>query len=385
MKAQLHHETPLPNKFNINIPLLGFAAILLALFAYGTVMTLLEGHHAWGTSNEMVWGLLITAYVYFAVGCTGLCLLSSLGHVFHVKAFEAMGIRPVILAITSMITAFIVIALELKYVLNLAIYFFISPNFKSVFILMGILYGIYLVFLIAELLFYALGKAKISRIFAIGAIITGVSATSNLGLVFGSQVARTYWSGFLVPVLFISSALVAGAAALVILYYFVDRDKSKTNDNYHVKLFSKLLAAFIGIFILINGFNMYLGYAEGAGERYEAAMFLLNGAYSLQFWVFEIGLFLVAIILALFFAKNQLMVMGSGVIALIAMMFSRNNFVTAGHAVSLTPDGKGPITMLTYAPTAVELSMAIGAVGIVIVGYLVLQRIFVFIQEKFAK
>ena len=378
-------ETPLASKFNFNVPLYAFAAVLLAIFAYGAVMSLMYGHHAWGTDDEMIWGLLITAYVYFAVGCTGLCLLSSLGHVFHVKAFEAVGIRPILLAVMSMITAFVVLALELKYVLNLAIYIFISPNIKSFFVIMGILYGAYLVFLILELLFYALNKHGISRAFAICAIITGVSATSNLGLVYGMQVSRVYWSGLLIPVLFLTSALVAGAAALTILFYFVERQDSKNNRSYHTNLFGKLLAVFIIIFMAVNALNMYLGVAEGAGERYQSAMFLLKGLYSTQFWVFEVGLFALAVIFAALLGRKQIFAMLGGWLALIALMFSRNNFSTAGQAVSLTPDGQAPITMLTYVPTAAEISMMVGSVGIIILGYNVVLWIIMFINRKFAK
>lgn len=381
MKEVLHHETPIPSQFNRSIPLLGFAAVLVLLFAYGGIMSLLQGHHAWGTTDAVPWGILITAYVYFAVGCTGMCLLSSLAHVFHFKPFETMGVRPIILAIVSMVTAFIIIALELKYVLNLAIYFFISPNFKSVFILMGILYGLYLVLLFFELIFYVWGKHGIARIFAILAIISGVSATTNLGLVFGSLVGRAYWTAPMIPILWISSALATGAAAMIILYYFTDRDQSRENSNHLVNVFRKLLAGFIIVYMGINGFNIFTHYSSADPERYEAANYLLGNV--LNFWVLEVGLLVLALLVVLFFAKKQLLVMYAGVVVLIAMMFARDNTVTAGQIVELSPDGHGPITIATYTPTFVEYAMTFGAFGVVIVGYIIFEYIIAFAKKFF--
>ena len=386
MKAELHHEISMPSKFNKELWVWALAGVLVAIFAVGTITSLTQGyHHVWGTSNEVPWGLLITAYVYFAVGCTGLCLISSLGHVFHIKAFESLGIRPFILATASMITAFIVLAIELEYVLNLAIWVVLSPNIKSVFVIMGVLYGIYLVCLIMELVFYAFNSHKWSRIFAIFAIITGVSASSNLGLVFGGQVSREFWTAPLVPIMFISSALVFGAAALIILFYFVDRESSKKNENFIVSKLTKLFAIFIAVFFALTAFNIFGALSSSSLERQAAANFLLSGDYSINFWVFEVGLLLIPLVVALFLGKKQLLVMLSSIVALFGLMFARSNLVTAGQIVSLTPDGKGPINILSYLPSWVEITIVTGAFGVIIVGYIILEIIVNFAKSKLSK
>ncbi len=384
MKEALHHETSMPSEFNKkNVLLFGFIGVLVALFAVSAITSLTQGgHHVWGTSHEVPWGFLITGYVFFAVGCTGICLVSSLGHVFHVKAFHSMGIRPAVLAVMSMITAFIVIALEMKYPLNLMIYMVFSPNITSPFILMGLLYSIYLVCLILEIAFYAIGKEKWSRLATIFAIITGVSASANLGLVFGGQVGRAFWNAPMFPILLISSALVSGAASLIILYYFVDRADSKLNKNFLVEKLSKLLGGFIVLFGAISAFNLYNSLNSPSLERQEAARFLLSGDYSISFWVFEVAFLVIPLIIVLFFSKKQLWVMLSSVMALIGLAFSRQNQISAGQIVSLSPDGQSPIKLLEYFPTWVELGIVVGGLGVVILGYLVLERVVVFAKEK---
>jgi len=383
MKEALHHETSMPSEFNKkNLPLFGFIGVLIALFAVSAITSLTQGHHVWGTSHEVPWGFLITGYVYFAVGCTGICLVSSLGHVFHLKSFHSMGIRPAVLAVMSMITAFIVIALEMKYPLNLMIYMVLSPNIKSAFILMGLLYSVYLVCLLLEILFYTIGKDQWSRIAAVFAIIFGVSASTNLGIVFGGQVGRAFWNVPMFPILLISSALVSGAASLIILYYFVDREKSKQNDNFLVGKLSKLLGGFIVLFAAISSFNLFNALNSASAERQEAARFLLFGDYSISFWVFEVAFLVIPLIVVLFFSKKQLWVMLSAVMTLIGLAFSRQNQISAGQIVSLSPDGQSPVKLLEYLPTWVELGIVVGGLGVVLLGYLVLERIVVFAKEK---
>ncbi|OEH84400.1 hypothetical protein BHU72_09275 [Desulfuribacillus stibiiarsenatis] len=385
-ETMLYHEVNLPSDFtkNMNLPFMGIIGVLVALFGYGAVMSLIYSHQAWGTSNEVAWGVLISAYVYFAVGCTGLCLLSSLGHVFHIKAFESMGIRPVILAVVSMITAFIIIAVELHYPIRLVIYAILSPNFSSAFIWMGYLYGIYLMFLIAETLLYALNLHRLSRFCAIFAILTGVAATSNLGAVFGTLAARPFWTAPFLPGMFIINALVSGAAALIILFYFVERDKSRKNTNELVDIFGKLLGLFIAITLFFTIWNVLSGYIGNVPERYEATMAMINGPLAISFWVFEIGLgLLVPFLIVLFFAKTQKNLLFAAGLALVGLMFARHNLVTAGQIISLGPETSATTSYLVYNPTFVEYSVVIGAFGVIVVAYMLGERAFVFVQNKY--
>lgn len=365
-------------------PLLVVIGALLAIFTYGVVVTLLESHDAWGTSNEFSWGILISAYVFFAVGCTGICLLSTLGHrdwllklIFgntkftNTKEFEEMGIKPIVLAISFMLTAFIILAFELKYPINLAIYAILSPNFQSAFIWMGYLYGIYLVFLILEVVFHITHKVKALKIASFLAITTGLIATSNLGAVFGTMPGRAFWTAPYLPILFIFTALLTGAAALMVLYYFTNK---KTREEI-VPYLSKLLVLFIIVVLILTGWNMVSGFIGQYPERYEATMFLLAGDLSISFWVFELGLGLLLPLAIVLFVKNTRMLMIAAVMVLIGMMFARHNLVTAGQTVLLQPDSSTPIYLLSYTPTLVELSMVVGGVGVLLALYLTMSKL----------
>ncbi|MDR0769710.1 MAG: hypothetical protein LBE75_00715 [Burkholderiales bacterium] len=90
-----------------NLTMAVLAMALLALFFGGVVSYLIHGHDAYNVTREHPWGLLLTGYVFWAVACTGLCLVSSLGHVFGLKEFETIGKRATAGAIIFVVTAYI--------------------------------------------------------------------------------------------------------------------------------------------------------------------------------------------------------------------------------------------------------------------------------------
>jgi molybdopterin-containing oxidoreductase family membrane subunit len=60
--------------------------LIVAAVAFG-VHSMIVGHdHTYGVTREIPWGILIATYVFFVVTSTGLCLVSSIGHVFGVQS-----------------------------------------------------------------------------------------------------------------------------------------------------------------------------------------------------------------------------------------------------------------------------------------------------------
>ena len=60
----------------------------LAIYAFAFIAldAIRTGYHeAYATTREIPWGILISTYVFFVVTSTGLCIVSSIGHVFGVK------------------------------------------------------------------------------------------------------------------------------------------------------------------------------------------------------------------------------------------------------------------------------------------------------------
>src|SRR5690554_1457378 len=180
----------------------------------------------------------------------------------------------------------------MAYPLRFAIYLPTSPNFQSPFIWMGAFYGVYLVFLILELIAHMRNKeSKAGKILAVLAIVFGVAASSNLGAVFGTMPGREYWTVPFLPLFFICTALLTGAAALIVLTYFTKKDMEARDGT--IQYLGEMLVLFIGATLFFNVWNIVGSFIGQSPERYEALMFLLTGDLAVSFWAFEIGLGLI--------------------------------------------------------------------------------------------
>src|SRR5512135_3737322 len=93
----------------------GLLTVLIVIGAYGAIRALPPGDEVLGTKPTFEWGLLIMAYVFFAITTSGLCLASSLGTVFGIERFRPLEKRHAILAVLCLVTAFGIIALDLHY------------------------------------------------------------------------------------------------------------------------------------------------------------------------------------------------------------------------------------------------------------------------------
>ena len=129
---------------------------LIAAFFAGVVTYILHGHHAYNVTRQHPWGLLISMYVFFVVSSTGLCIISSIGHVFGIKEFQQIGKRAIAGAIITISSGFAVIAFEIGHPVTMVIYNVLTPGLTSAIWWMGTLYGLYLTFISWESFFLAM-------------------------------------------------------------------------------------------------------------------------------------------------------------------------------------------------------------------------------------
>ena len=91
-------------KTPLNLVMAFMTIALLGAFLAGAVNYMIHGHHAYNVTRQHPWGLLISMYVFFVVSSTGLCIISSIGHVFGVEAFQQIGKRAIAGAIITIST-----------------------------------------------------------------------------------------------------------------------------------------------------------------------------------------------------------------------------------------------------------------------------------------
>lgn len=369
----------------VPVALAGAAAALVAM---------VKGHHVMGTTSEISWGVLIAAYVFFAVSSTGICLVSSLGHVEGFHMFEPMTKKAHLLAWILLSLGFLVIATELERPFLLMKLVLLSPNPSSPIWWMGTLYGFYFTLLTIELFFLLRDDHGRARKVAIPKLVFAVAASSNLGSVFSLNHARPYWYGAFVPVYIIVTALVSGAALVTLLVWFGDffanDGKLKEEHKPLLDALAKLLALFLGLLLFLTAWRTIVGVT---GEHYhlaEVTRAMLSGPLFFSFWFFEVLLALAVPLLLLLgpWRKEPKLVALAASLPVISMLVIRTNFVYAGQMFSLKPlVGRAGETLhyappfkgnaagfLPYTPSLVEVLIVAGAVAGAVLLFVALAR-----------
>lgn len=374
--------------------LLGLLVVALA-GAAAAVTALLKGHHVMGTTSEVSWGVLIATYVFFVALTSGLCLVSSLGHVFGFKVFEPIAKKALFLAFVTLVVGFSVIATELErpfLLLKLAI---VSPNPSAPIWWMGALYGTYTPIIAAELFFLMREDHRRARVVGIIGVVAAFAAHSNLGAVFSLAHARPFWFGPFVPLYLVALALMAGTAMLILVVYLGDyftNDKRVRPENAALlEVLRQLFGLFIGLVALFTFWRIVNGVNGAHYHVYEVTLASLAGPLFFSFWVFEVFLGLVApLTLVLTKAKQSFGALAfAAALPTVAIFVMRFNFVMNGQMFSLKPvvghDGarliyqppfKGNVEgFLAYTPSIVESLIVLGALAAAALLYVGGQKI----------
>ena len=356
-----------------------FLLALMALGAVGAAFTLAPGTEVFGTTPSFEWGILISAYVFFAITTSGLCLGSSLGTVFGIDMFRPLEKRHAILAVLSLTTAFGIIALDLHYPVRMAFGAVFNPSFSSPMWWMGAFYAAYLVFLLIEVWSMFFGHDDVHRYACLASSCTAVLAPSTLGAVFGVLFARGFWYGLFTPIAMLVTALLAGSALLGMVFYFVVRfelagfERGRTLAIPAIRIL--LAVALVGSLVLL-GRGLLVGLTSEDLALHGGTMALLSGPLAIPFWIRLVGGLAIPLVLIALPATRT--VSGTGIaagLAFVGVIVDRLLFVSAGQIIPTTAVG-GVVSdpYVAYTPSIVEISIVLAAFAFVAFVYTLAER-----------
>ena len=368
-------------KYNITIGLLG---LMTVVGVAAGIHSLYVGHeHTFGVSRGVPWGILIAAYVFFVVTSTGLCIVSSVGHVFGFENFNPIAKRAVFMSIGTIVAGFLVIAFEIENSWRMPVGNVIGANPTSNIWWMGTLYGAYLFFMMIEFVMLQLNKHKIATSFGLAGLLTGVVAHSNLGAVFGLLNGREFWHGPYMPIYFITSAAMSGCVAIIFFTYIAYKFngwKMSEKMTKSMESVAKMGALMMAIIIFFTSWKMITGVTGEPPGKYEAIETLLSGGYSLNFWVGEVALGMVipfVIILAVK-GRNMNALFIAALAGMIGIFFMRYDLVIVGQLVPAY-HGMGLVDypeLLTYSPTLHENLVVLGGIAFCGLTFFMGERLF---------
>ena len=337
---------------------------------------------AYGTYREVPLGMLIATYAFFAITSTGLCLVSSIGHIFGVKSFMPISRRAVLLSVITIMSGFLVIGLELENPLRLAIYLLTSPNFSSNIWWMGILYSFEVVLLIIEFTFIMLNNHRVSSTAGLLGIFFGVAAISNLGGVFAMVNGREFWYGPYLPIFFIASAVTVGCAAIfffTVIAYRIMREPIDDAMVSSLEAVGKLAILMLTVVIFFTVWRM-VSLTTGGTVRVLVFDAFVKGPYAFNFWFLEVALGMIVPFVLLLWAKGRRIGISFTAVSLVifSAFFMRLDMVIGGEIVPLYWDlGVKEFSRLhTYSPTWHEILVVLGGLGFCGAAFMLGEKIF---------
>ncbi len=358
-------------------------ALLLTVIGLGAgVYAFFIGHHhAYAVTREVPWGILISTYAFFAITSTGLCLLAAISHAFGGTPLAVLGNRSVYLSIITILSAFSAIGVELESPWRMLIYNVISPNLTSNIWWMGTLYGMAVGCMLLEFFAILTGNYRLALAIGILGALAEVGANTNLGAVFATLSARPFWYGSQLPVYFLCSAVMSGAAAIILFTHLAYKLRGQEPDEEvfrGLQSAGKILALTLFLIIIATVWRFISFFVGGTDIGRLAADALLKGPLSTNFWLFEvsIGLLIPLALLMITQLKNIAAMSAAGLMALVGGFFQRYDLVVAGQLVPVFHGWDELPDYLSYTPSAFELLVVMGAIALTVTGFLYGERLF---------
>lgn len=361
--------------------LLGAAVVYFA--AMGGLDAMRIGYrHAYAVTREVPWGILISTYIFFVVTSTGLCIVSSIGHVFGVKNFMPIASRAVFLSIVTIIAGFTVIFFEIENPFRMAIYNLISPNLTSNIWWMGTLYGAYMVFMIIEFVMLLLKQHRFAMYAGLLGLVSGIVAHSNLGAIFAMLHGREYWYGPYLPVYFIASAIMSGCATIILFTWIAYKASNREMEEpmkKSMEAIGKLCTIMIAVLMFFTSWKLITA-SVGGGGKVEAIRAMMAGPYAMNFWVFEVCMGMV-IPFGLFLMskwKDMKMMAVATFMMMVAIFIMRYDLVLIGQIVPSWHElgvSEYP-QLLSYTPSLHEFAVVLGGMGMVAISFMLGEKVF---------
>ena len=355
--------------------LLWLTLFMIFIGVAGAVYAQIVGHHhAFANTRSMPWGMLIGVYAYFAIISTGLCILAAFSHAFGGNRMAPLANRMVWSSIIVLLGAFTVIGLEIENPWRMPLGVILYPNVTSNIWWMGTLYGMAVGIMLLEFFLIVTRKYKLAVIFGVFAAIAEALANSNLGAVFASLNSRPFWYGSQLPIFFLGSAVLSGAAAVILFTHYshiLRGRKMEEKTFWGLQTAGKIMVLMTFLVCVATAWKFANSYV-GSPEMIMAADALTKGPLATSFWVFEIGIGLVipCVLLAATRLKYIYVMSTAALMVLVGQFLSRYNMVVSGLIVPANHEYVGVPQYLSYAPTVSEYLLVVAGLGVVGFGFL---------------
>lgn len=360
-----------------------------------------QGLRVTNMGSVVSWGLWISLYILFIGLSAGSFLLSTFIYVFNMTKYERIGRLALYSAVICLIMGLIFVLADLGHPER---FWEVYTNLARTSILWYEVnfYGLYIVIIMAELFFlirtdlvkireHSTGlKRRVYRILALGSqrtdelskkrdmkvvkvlgiigIPTALAVHGGTGAVFAVVMAVPHWNTPLLPIVFITSALVSGAALLLFVRTFFF--KPAADETQFLSGLSRLALGLLVVDWVMVFFDfLVILYGQVPAAAKPVTDMLFNSHWWI-FWVVQMGIGLVVpVCLILLKGKSRVSLGLAGLAIVIGISAVRWNIILPGLSLPKIEGGLAdsffsPRLTTVYWPTTTELVSSLGLLAV---------------------
>jgi Ni/Fe-hydrogenase subunit HybB-like protein len=267
----------------------GLGAVIVA--ALGAVWYMEHnGHWVTGMTNQVVWGMPHVFAVFLIVAASGALNIASMGSVFGREPYQPLGRMSGLVAIALLAGGLAVLVLDLGRPDRLVVAM-THFNFKSIFAWNVILYSGF--FAVVGVYLWTMMDWRLKRFYkpaALGAFLWRLILTTGTGSIFGFLAAREAYGAAVMAPLFIAMSFAYGLAVFILVLLFAGKTTRRPVGDALLTRMLRLLGLFVAAnlyFVALHHLTQL--YFAGRGGV-EAFILVGGGAYTILFWVVQVGL-----------------------------------------------------------------------------------------------
>ncbi|GAB4190784.1 MAG: polysulfide reductase NrfD [Phycisphaeraceae bacterium] len=304
--------------------------VLLVLGAIGVYQRMTQGHLPAGYGSYVPWGLWVALYFHGVGIAGGAFVIGAGGYILDLPGFRSRRVlrSVIVLSLAAIIPAFMGVWFDLGH-MERASRIMITPAFTSMMAFNAWMYNIFVICAIIAWFLSFKEKSEWLKPVLCLAVMFSVLFPSQSGAFFGVIGAKSYWHSALLPMVFLTSAVTAGSATLLLVRVF-----TRSDDGEHAVAVRTLRT------VTLTGLCVYFifEFAEfsialwNPGSHSPAVELVLWGPYWWVFWIIHLALGGIVALILLSSRKPTWWIVGALIVA-ITFISSRLNVLVPGQAV----------------------------------------------------
>lgn len=307
-------------------------AMLLLLGSIGVYQRIAHGHLPAGYGSYVPWGLWVALYFHGVGIAGGAFAVGAGGFILGLPGFRSRKVlrTVIVLSVAAMIPALMAVWFDLGH-MNRSHRILTTPAFTSMMAFNAWMYVIFMLSAaVALVLSYSANSGWLKPVLCL-ALMFAVLFPSQSGAFFGVVDAKAYWHSALLPLMFLTSAITAGAATLLFARMLTRTDVSDAEHLAGIRTLRTVTLCGLCVYFVFEFAEFSVALWNPVSHA-PAIELVLWGPYWWVFWMVHLAVGGVLALILLATSRPMLWALAAVIVA-VTFVSARLNVLVPGQAV----------------------------------------------------